>query len=59
MLGEADLSDTLTFLVELLVGLGCIAAAAAAVRVRRLRWLSPILAIAGVAASAHAVVSFS
>jgi hypothetical protein len=49
---------TLTDLVELAVGLACLAGAAAAWR-RGLRVAAVVLAVAGAAASAHAVVSLA
>jgi hypothetical protein len=47
---------TLSYAIELAVGLGCVAAAVAALRTRRLRWLGVVLLIAGAAAIAHAVL---
>jgi hypothetical protein len=46
--------ETLTDGVELVVGLGCVAAAVPASRVRRLRWLGVVLLVAGAVAIAHA-----
>jgi hypothetical protein len=46
---------TLSYAIELAVGLGCVVAAVAALRTRRLRWLGVVLLIAGAAAIAHAV----
>ncbi|HEY7659313.1 MAG TPA: hypothetical protein VIC58_01805 [Actinomycetota bacterium] len=53
------MGQTLTDLVELAVGIGCLAGAAAAWRVRRLRWLAVVLAIAGMLAAIHAIVALA
>ena len=45
---------TLTYAIELAVGLGCVGAAVPALRTRRLRWLGIVLLVAGAAAIAHA-----
>ena len=45
---------TLTYAIELAVGLGCVAAAVPVLRTRRLRWLAIVLLVAGGAAIAHA-----
>jgi hypothetical protein len=45
---------TLTYAIELAVGLACVAAALPALRTRRLRWLAIVLLAAGGAAIAHA-----
>jgi hypothetical protein len=47
---------TLTYAIELAVGLGCVVAAVASLRVRRLRWLGVVLLVAGAAAIAHAAI---
>ena len=52
----APVGDTATDLIELLVGLGCLAAAVPALRTRRLLWLGAVLLLAGAAATVHAVV---
>jgi hypothetical protein len=49
---------TLTDLTELAVGLACLVGAVGAWR-RGLRWLGAPLAVAGVAAIAHALVSLA
>ena len=49
------MGQTLTYVTELLVGLGCLAAAVATARGPRLRWLALVLGIAGVAAIVHAI----
>jgi hypothetical protein len=50
----AAVDETLTYGIELAVGLGCVAAAVPALRTRRLRWLGVALLVAGGAATAHA-----
>ena len=45
---------TLTYAIELAVGIGCVAAAVPVLRTRRLRWLAIVLLVAGGAAIAHA-----
>jgi hypothetical protein len=52
----APVDRTLTYTIELAVGLGCVAAAAPALRTRRLRWLGVVLLAAGGAAIAHATI---
>jgi len=47
-----------TDLIELAVGLGCLAGVPAAWR-RGMRWLAALFAVAGVAASVHAVSSMA
>jgi uncharacterized membrane protein len=46
----------LTYVVELLVGLGCMIAGAATLRGTRSRWLGVVLVLAGIAAIVHALV---
>ena len=46
----------LTYIVELLVGLGCLIAGAAILPSRRTRWVGLLLLVAGVAAIVHAIV---
>jgi len=53
------MGETLTDVIELAVGLGCLGAAAATARVQRLRWLAVVLALAGVAAIVHAIVELT
>ena len=53
------MADAATYVVELLVGLGCLVGAAATIRQARLRWLGIVLAVAGIAAIVHAVVELS
>jgi hypothetical protein len=50
------MSQTVTYAIELAVGLGCVIAALPALRRRRLRWLGVVLITAGVAAATHAGV---
>jgi hypothetical protein len=50
------MARALTYVVELLVGLGCLVAAAVALRGSRARWVAVVLLVAGVAAIAHALV---
>jgi peptidoglycan/LPS O-acetylase OafA/YrhL len=49
------MGQTLTYVTELLVGLGCLAAAVATSRSPHLRWLAFVLGVAGVAAIVHAI----
>lgn len=49
----------LTYVTELAVGLGCVVAAVATARSRRLRWFSLVLAVAGAAAIVHAIVELT
>jgi hypothetical protein len=49
------MGQSLTYVTELAVGLGCVVAAVATARSRRLRWLAVVLAVAGAAAIVHAV----
>ena len=49
------MDETATDVIELLVGLGCLAAAVPALRTRRLAWLGVVLLVAGTAAAVHAV----
>jgi peptidoglycan/LPS O-acetylase OafA/YrhL len=49
------MGQTLTYVTELLVGLGCLSAAVATARSPRLRWLALVLGVAGVAAIVHAI----
>ena len=49
-----EMSETVTDVIELLVGLGCLAAAVPALRARRLVWLGVVLLVAGAAATVHA-----
>ena len=53
------MGQTLTDVTELLVGLGCLAAAVATARSPRLRWLALVFGVAGVAAIAHAIVELA
>lgn len=53
------MADAATYVVELLVGLGCFFGAAATVRQPRVRWLGLVLAVAGCAAVVHAAVELS
>jgi hypothetical protein len=47
--------DALTYVIELAVGLGCLAAAAGLWRHRSLRIVAALFALGGVAAAGHAV----
>jgi len=49
------MGETLTYFIELAVGLGCVVAAVPMARTPRSRWLSAVLAVAGLTAIAHAV----
>jgi hypothetical protein len=49
------MSQTVTYAIELAVGLGCVIAAVPALRHRRLRWLGVVLIAAGTTAIAHAI----
>jgi hypothetical protein len=53
------MADAATYVVELLVGLGCLVGAAVTIRQPRLRWLGVVLAVAGIAAVVHAVVELA
>ena len=53
------MGKTLTYVTELLVGFGCLAAAVATARSPRLRWLALVLGVAGVAAVVHAIVELA
>ena len=53
------MGQSLTYATELAVGLGCMVAAVATVRGRRLRWLALVLAVAGAAAIVHAIVELA
>ncbi|HKN81648.1 MAG TPA: hypothetical protein VJZ98_09950 [Actinomycetota bacterium] len=50
------MGQSLTYVTELAVGLGCVAAAVATARSSRMRWLALVLAVAGGAAIVHAIV---
>ena len=45
-----------TYVVEFLVGLGCLIAGAATMRGGRTRWVGVVLLVAGVVAIVHALV---
>jgi hypothetical protein len=49
------MAQTLTYLTELAVGLGCVVVAAPMMRNPGRRWLAAVLAVAGLTAIAHAV----
>ena len=49
------MAQTLTYLTELAVGLGCVVAAVPIARTPGRRWLAAVLAVAGLTATAHAV----
>jgi hypothetical protein len=50
------MSEAVTYTIELLVGLGCLAAAVPALRSTRLRVFGTLLLVAGAAAVVHALV---
>jgi hypothetical protein len=50
---------TITYAIELAVGLGCLAGVPAAWRGGRTRWLAGILLVAGLAAVLHAVLALA
>jgi hypothetical protein len=50
------MGQSLTYITELAVGLGCVVAAVATARSRRMRWLALVLAVAGSTAIVHAIV---
>ena len=52
-------SESVTNVVELAVGLGCLAAATGAWRRPQLRWVAALLLVAGLAAVIHAVVALA
>jgi hypothetical protein len=49
------MGETLTYVIELAVGLGCVVVAVPTMRSPGRRWLGAILLIAGAAAVTHAV----
>ena len=53
------MGPSLTYVTELAVGLGCVVAAVATARSRRLRWLALVLGVAGATAIVHAVVELA
>ena len=53
------MGQTLTYVTELLVGLGCLVAAVATARGLRLRWLALVFGVAGIAAIVHAIVELA
>ena len=53
------MGQSLTYVTELAVGLGCVVAAVATARSPRLRWLALVLAIAGATAIVHAIVELA
>ena len=53
------MGQSLAYVTELAVGLGCMVAAVTAVRSRRLRWPALVLAVAGAAAIVHAIVELA
>jgi hypothetical protein len=56
---RADMADIVTSVVELAVGLGCLAAAVGAWRRGGLRWLAALLVAAGVAATVHSAAALA
>lgn len=53
------MGQSITYVTELSVGLGCVVAAVATARSRRLRWLTLVLAVAGATAIVHAIVELA
>ena len=49
------MGQTLTYLTELAVGLGCVVVAVPTMRSPGRRWLAAVLSVAGLSAIAHAV----
>ena len=49
------MGQSLTYVTELAVGLGCVVAAVATARSRCLGWLALVLAVAGATAIVHAI----
>jgi hypothetical protein len=49
------MANAATYIVELLVGLGCLVGGAATIRQARLRWVGVVLAVAGATAIVHAL----
>ena len=50
-------SETITDVVELAVGLGCLAAGVGAWRRPQLRWVASLLLVAGLAAVVHSALA--
>ena len=50
------MSDAVTYVIEIGVGLACVASAVGLRRQRRLRWLAMLLAVAGLVAIAHGIL---
>ena len=53
------MGQSLTYVTELAVGIGCVVAGVATARGHRLRWLALVLAVAGAAAIVHAIVELA
>ena len=53
------MGQSLTYVTELAVGLGCVVAAIATARSRRLRWFALVLATAGAVAIVHGIVELA
>ncbi|HEY3214170.1 MAG TPA: hypothetical protein VGL16_13305 [Actinomycetota bacterium] len=53
------MGQSLTYVTELAVGLGCVVAAVATARGRRLRWLALVLAVPGATAIVHAIAQLA
>jgi hypothetical protein len=49
------MGETLTYFIELAVGLGCVVVAVPTMRSPGRRWLAAVLTVAGLTAIAHAV----
>jgi len=52
-------SDAVTYAIEVGVGFACVASSVGLRRQRHLRWLSILLAIAGLVAIAHGIVELA
>jgi hypothetical protein len=48
------MAEAITYLIELAVGLACVAVAATMARVPGRRWLAAVIAVAGLTAIVHA-----
>ncbi len=53
------MSDVITSVVEVAVGVACLVGGVASWRRPRMRWLAALLAIAGVAAVAHGILALA
>jgi peptidoglycan/LPS O-acetylase OafA/YrhL len=53
------MGQSLTYVTELAVGLGCVVAAVATARSRRLRWLALVLGVGGTTAFVLAMIELA